>query len=312
MMAQRPRSRPTQCNGLPDGLYVIYYIGVQVRKGPARPPGVSAAASCAQSRTPNNNTASTCLLASRGQGVLLTPAAKTKTLLDVRTAAPTAPGVLLLSRGRFPEGPRIDPPVCIPFASARSQHTWRPVCVWCFCRPLALFGVIAHSISSIIGPLPVFSCSGSRPFRLCSTYWVWRLRLRLPTPGLVGSPHVHSSCLAPVGFAGFLIKCLHVHWPLVHPGLSPKKGKKEEEGLPPCRFAWPIPRRLGYFRSRGAFPCVLSVTLSIFVSAAQLRCDIWHYLAVWAISSSRGVLPPVLSPLCYFPVSCLPPSSGST
>jgi hypothetical protein len=25
------------------------------------------------------------------------------------------------------------------------------------------------------------------------------LRLRLPTPGLVGSPHVHSSCLAPVG-----------------------------------------------------------------------------------------------------------------
>jgi hypothetical protein len=28
------------------------------------------------------------------------------------------------------------------------------------------------------------------------------LRLRLPTPGLVGSPHVHSSCLAPVSSAG--------------------------------------------------------------------------------------------------------------
>jgi hypothetical protein len=28
------------------------------------------------------------------------------------------------------------------------------------------------------------------------------LRLRPPTPGLVGSPHVHSSCLAPVSFAG--------------------------------------------------------------------------------------------------------------
>jgi hypothetical protein len=35
------------------------------------------------------------------------------------------------------------------------------------------------------------------------------LRLRLPTPGLVGSPHVHSSCLGPVGFAGLLIKCHH-------------------------------------------------------------------------------------------------------
>jgi hypothetical protein len=31
------------------------------------------------------------------------------------------------------------------------------------------------------------------------------LRLRLPTPGLVGSPHVHSSCLGPVSFAGLLI-----------------------------------------------------------------------------------------------------------
>ena len=35
------------------------------------------------------------------------------------------------------------------------------------------------------------------------------MRLRLPTPGLVGSPHVHSSCLGPVSFAGLLIKCLH-------------------------------------------------------------------------------------------------------
>ena len=35
------------------------------------------------------------------------------------------------------------------------------------------------------------------------------MRLRLPTPGLVGSPHVHSSCLGPVSFAGLLIECLH-------------------------------------------------------------------------------------------------------
>jgi hypothetical protein len=34
------------------------------------------------------------------------------------------------------------------------------------------------------------------------THWVWRLRLRLPTPGLVGSPYVHSSCLVLVSFAG--------------------------------------------------------------------------------------------------------------
>jgi hypothetical protein len=29
------------------------------------------------------------------------------------------------------------------------------------------------------------------------------------TPGLVGSPHVHSSCLIPVSSTGLLIKCLH-------------------------------------------------------------------------------------------------------
>jgi hypothetical protein len=92
---------------------------------------------------------------------------------------------------------------------------------------------------SIVGPLPVFSCSCSRPFRLCSTHWVWRLRLRPPTHPRYGPPppHVHSSCLAPVSFAGFLIKCLHVHW---HPlGFRPKV-------MPPCRFAWPFSRRLGY------------------------------------------------------------------
>jgi hypothetical protein len=76
------------------------------------------------------------------------------------------------------------------------------------------------------------------------------LRLRLPTPGLVGSPLVHSSCLVPVSFVGFLIKCLRVHW----------------QSLPQCRFAWPFSRRVG-FSSRGsrvAIPCVPSATLSFF------------------------------------------------
>jgi hypothetical protein len=54
------------------------------------------------------------------------------------------------------------------------------------------------------------------------------LRLRLPTP--VGSPHVHSSLLVPVSFAGFLIKCIRVYWP------SP----------PQCRFAGPFSRRVGF------------------------------------------------------------------
>jgi hypothetical protein len=60
----------------------------------------------------------------------------------------------------------------------------------------------------------------------------------LPTPGLVGSPHVHSSCLGPVSFAGFLLKYLRVHW----------------HSLPPRRFAWPFSRRVGY-SSRGVSLC---------------------------------------------------------
>jgi hypothetical protein len=108
--------------------------------------------------------------------------------------------------------------------SACSQHTGSPYFVWCVCRPLALFSAIAHSISSIIGPLSVFTCfpcahsTRECPVRFGSTHWVWRFRLRLPTPGLVGSPHVHSSCLAPVSFAGMSTH-LRLQPP---PGLSPR------------------------------------------------------------------------------------------
>jgi hypothetical protein len=80
--------------------------------------------------------------------------------------------------GGFPKVPA-PPPPCVfrspaPF-SARSQHTRRPVCVWCFCRPLALFSAIAQHTA----PPPLLVPFRSRhcfrkcaPVRLCSTYWV--------------------------------------------------------------------------------------------------------------------------------------------
>jgi hypothetical protein len=72
--------------------------------------------------------------------------------------------------GGFPKAPATAPPVCILFAGRRRfsapAHSTQeaPACVWCVCRPLALFSAIAHSISSIIGPLSVstwFPCAGS-------------------------------------------------------------------------------------------------------------------------------------------------------
>jgi hypothetical protein len=110
---------------------------------------------------------------------------------------------------------------------------------------------------------------------------------RLPTPGLVGSPHVHSSCLVPVRrLAGFLIKCLHVHW----------------KSLPQCRFAWPLPRRVDFPSRRLLFP-VFSLSLCqflcIIMSVAQLRFDT-------AISRRLGHIrpgaPPLTSafPMCLF------------
>jgi hypothetical protein len=103
------------------------------------------------------------------------------------------------SGSQLPKPPKPPPPPVSGVYSVRqrllapahssTRECW--ICVWCFCRPLALFSALAlaHSTSSVAGPLPVFSCSRSRPFRLCSTHWVWRLWLRPPTPGLVGSPH---------------------------------------------------------------------------------------------------------------------------
>jgi hypothetical protein len=55
--------------------------------------------------------------------------------------------------------------------SACSRHTGSLAFVWCVCRPLGLFSAIAHSISSIMGLLSVFTfvVAVSRPvIRHCS------------------------------------------------------------------------------------------------------------------------------------------------
>jgi hypothetical protein len=75
-----------------------------------------------------------------------------------------------------------------------------------------------------------------------------------PHQVLVGSPHVHSSFLVPVSFAGFLIKCLRVYWQsLPHAAL---RGR--------FRAVW----RVGF--SSRCFPLCRSFRFS---SAAHLRCD---------------------------------------
>jgi hypothetical protein len=145
-----------------------------------------------------------------------------------------------------------------------------------------------------------FHCASAVYLGLCSTYWVWRLRLRLPTPGLVGTSHIHSSCLAPVSFAGFLTNA--------------------SASIATWAFAQVLPNAAlrGRFRAvwaifaRGVLDLLCSLLCSVrFSCLPPSSGTTWLYLAVWTISSSCGVLAPVLSPL-LFPVLCLPPSSGST
>jgi hypothetical protein len=88
--------------------------------------------------------------------------------------------------------------------------------------------------------------------------------LGYPHQVLVGSPHVHSSLLVPVSFAGFLIKCPRVYWP----------------SLPQCRFAWPFSRRVGsssrcfpLCRDRTGVLCAVSRLVVVRpVGAAPVRC----------------------------------------
>jgi hypothetical protein len=75
------------------------------------------------------------------------------------------------------------------------------------------------------------------------------LRLRL-----VGSPHVHSSCLGPVSFAGFLIKWIT---PLgLPPQLPPFGGIAPRRHTRPSYAVWALPP-VGWWPRTGLF-CVLS------------------------------------------------------
>jgi hypothetical protein len=124
---------------------------------------VSAASCVWRSRTPSNSVKS---LPAGGYP----PPPNRRWMPDVLT--PKAPRAC----GRFPTGLRTGPP-CV-FVCQRFSAPAHSTCggqIECGGLP-AISTFQRHSTQhpSIVGPLPVFSCSCSRPFRLCSTYWVNR------------------------------------------------------------------------------------------------------------------------------------------
>jgi hypothetical protein len=151
--------------------------------------------------------------ASRGQ-----PPPPNRRLLYIKQSLfmpPRTPGCRFPRADGFPKVPATEPPVCIPFADAFQRlltaHRKPGLCV--VCRLPAISAFQHHSTQHLLHYGPPFGfhfCFRSVPSGCVqrSTYWVWRLRLGLTTPGLVGSPHVHISFLVPVSFAGFLIKCI--------------------------------------------------------------------------------------------------------
>jgi hypothetical protein len=138
----------------------------------------------------------------RQQGI--TPAAKSPPSISSR-ASSCHPEVPLLSRGLFPErpAPRSGTPRVYSVrrrfsAPAHTAHGKPGLCVVCLPAISAFQRYSSHHLLSITAPLSVFTfvSAVSRP-GLFNVLGVALLRLGLPTPGLVGSPHVHSSCLAP-------------------------------------------------------------------------------------------------------------------
>jgi hypothetical protein len=103
------------------------------------------------------------------------------------SASARHPEVLLLSRGRFPEGPRssTDPPCSLTLFSACSQHTGSPYFVWCVCRPLAI-GAFQFSAPQHTAPPPL-----QVPFRVL-------LVSRVPTAHRI-TTRQHRGWIPPAG-----------------------------------------------------------------------------------------------------------------
>ena len=118
-----------------------------------------------------------------------------------------------------------------------------------------------------------------------STYWMWRLRLRPPHQVWWAPPMYICSCLAPVSFAGVLIKCLHVHW--------------QSAISAPMPLCVAVSAPCGLLLPRVAAPCVSSAALSVYVCRASA---VRH-----GYTSPFGSYPPVgyHPPMQYFP--CLAP-----
>jgi hypothetical protein len=94
------------------------------------------------------------------------PRSQTATTYTMQSPFTPPRSVTSLARAVSRRPPQRHPPCVLrspALFSACSQHTGSTAYVWCVCRPLALFSAIAHSISSIGGPLPVPSCSCKRP-----------------------------------------------------------------------------------------------------------------------------------------------------
>jgi hypothetical protein len=150
---------------------------------------------------------------------------------------------------------------------------------------------------SIVGPLPTPSCSGKMPLPVvfsvlpgCSA-----CGLGYPHQVLVGSPHVHSSRLVPVSFAGFLIKCLHFisttwFFAQVRPHVALRGRLRAVWALSTRGVLSPVSVSWFFF-----LPLVPHVC-PCFMSTAQLRCDAALF-AIRDISAGRAPFP-MLSQSC--------------
>jgi hypothetical protein len=139
------------------------------------------------------------------------------------------------------------------------------------------------------------------------------LRLRLPTPGLVGSPHVHSSFLAVPGELRRFANQMHPPLgprgdkrrgiaPVVLRGLPAPFGHRLPWGGGPCSVSCyfllyavaahqlhtvaflPVPAPFGHPLPWGGGPCSVSCYFLLYAVAAHQLHTAWPSCAVWASS----------------------------